>query len=195
MYILNFVLRCNISVCYLKRSPPQPPFPPLIYPLPVTRVLYPRSSFHLQFTISDINQLSTIHNTILDILTLSTTFTQSYLNLKSEILSPSNPRKRHLRTSSLSSDEETPTVPSQESHGKTNISQESRPKTDISEIGTKSPFLETLTEREFLDFVRHLDDRFIRAVPFIRSGLKGSVRAVEFASLGILAGSLEAGVR
>lgn len=43
--------------------------------------------------------------------------------------------------------------------------------------------------------MRHLDDRFIRAVPFIRSGLKGCVRAAEFPSLGILAGSLEAGVR
>jgi len=193
MYILNFVLHCNISVFYLKRSPYLPSVPSLIYPLFV--VLHPRSLFHLHLTESDIYQLSTIHNTILDILTLSTTFTHSYLNLKSEILSPSNPRKRHLRTSSLSSDEETPAIPSQEPQAKPNISQKSRTKTDMSEIRAKSAIPETLTEREFLDFVRHLDDRFIRAVPFIRSGLKGSVRAAEFASLGILAGILEAGVR
>lgn len=35
----------------------------------------------------------------------------------------------------------------------------------------------------------------MRVVPFVRSGLKGSVRAAEFPSLGILAASLEAGVR
>src|SRR2546421_7236966 len=161
MYILNFVLLCNISVFYLKRSPPLNPFPSFIPPLFV--VLYPRSSFHLHCTRSDINQLSTIHNTILDILTLSTTFTHSYLNLKSEILSRSKPRKRHLRTSSLTSDEETPSIPSREQQPKTNISeepqpktkisQESRTKTDVSEIRTNSAVPETLTEREFLDFV------------------------------------------
>src|SRR5205085_6784776 len=116
---------------------------------PLFVVLYPRSSFHLHCTRSDINQLSTIHNTILDILTLSTTFTHSYLNLKSEILSRSKPRKRHLRTSSLSSDEETPAIPSREQQPKTKISQkESRTKTDVSEIRTNSAFPETLTERE-----------------------------------------------
>jgi len=36
---------------------------------------------------------------------------------------------------------------------------------------------------------------FLRAVPFIQSGLKASVRAAEFPSLGILAASLEAGIR
>jgi hypothetical protein len=54
---------------------------------------------------------------------------------------------------------------------------------------------ESATEEEVVDFVRYLDDRFLRAVPFIRSGLKASVRTAEVPSLGILATSLEAGNR
>ena len=74
--------------------------------------------------------------------------------------------KGHLRKASMSDDEET-------------------------EVALQ----ETLTEEEFVEFVRYVDDRFLRAVPFIRSGLKGSARAAEYPSLGILAGSLEAGIR
>jgi hypothetical protein len=132
------------------------------------QTLYPRYLFlNAQLTQP---KLSTIHNSILDILTLSITFTEKYLNLKNELLSPPNPHshnRRHTRTSSLTDDEENPVTSIQE----------------------------TVTETEFLDYVRYLDDRIIRAIPFIRSGLKGSVRAAEFGSLGILAGSLEAGVR
>lgn len=57
------------------------------------------------------------------------------------------------------------------------------------------PIREELTETDFVEYVRYVDDRFLRAVPFIRSGLKGSAGAAEFPSLGILAVSLEAGLR
>ena len=81
-------------------------------------------------------------------------------------MSTTRERRRHVRTTSLTDDEE-PEVVLQES----------------------------VTEEEFVDFVKYLDDRFLRAIPFIRSGLKGSARAAEFPSLGILASGLEAGVR
>ena len=91
---------------------------------------------------------------------------EKYLQVKGEALATKKERKRHLRTGSIS-DEEEPEVVIQE----------------------------MTTEDEFVEFVKHLDDRFLRAVPFIRSGLKGSARAAEFPSLGILASSLEAGIR
>jgi hypothetical protein len=107
-----------------------------------------------------------IYNSVMDILSLGITFVEKYLQVKGEFLSIKKERKKHSRTSSISDDEE-------------------------KEVGMP----ETVTEDEFLDFVRHLDDRFLRAVPFIRSGLKANARAAEFPSLGILAGSLEAGIR
>ena len=107
-----------------------------------------------------------IHNSVMDIVGLGVLFAEKYLQVKGEILSTKNERKRHLRTGSVSDDEEP-------------------------EISIR----ETATEDEFVEFVKHLDDRFLRAVPFIRSGLKGSARAAEFPSLGILAASLEAGIR
>jgi hypothetical protein len=107
-----------------------------------------------------------IHNSIMDILGLATTFAEKYLQVTGESLSTPKDRKKHLRTGSVTDDEEA----------------------EIS-VG------ELLTEDSFIAFVRHLDDRFLRAIPFIRSGLKGSARAAEFPSLGILATSLEAGIR
>src|SRR6266496_5169869 len=109
-------------------------------------------------------QLSMIHNSVMDILGLGVLFAEKYLQVKGEILSTKKERKRHLRTGSVS-DEEAP------------------------EISIR----ETIGDDEFVEFVKYLDDRFLRAVPFIRSGLKGSARAAEFPSLGILAASLEAG--
>ena len=101
----------------------------------------------------------------MDILTLCVIFVENYLQLKGEVLSRKRERKGHLRKESTSDEE------------------------------VERDIQETKTEHEFVEFVKHLDDRFLRAVPFIRSGLKGSVRAAEFPSLGILAGSLEAGIR
>lgn len=51
---------------------------------------------------------------------------------------------------------------------------------------------EILKEGDFLQYVRYVDDRFSRGVPFIRNGLRASARAAEFPSLGILATILEA---
>ena len=107
-----------------------------------------------------------IHNSVMDILGLGVSFAEKYLQVKGEALSSKKERKRHLRTGSMSDDEEPEVV-----------------------------IQETTTEDEFVQFVKYLDDRFLRAVPFIRSGLKGSARAAEFPSLGILAASLEAGIR
>ena len=91
---------------------------------------------------------------------------EKYLQVKGEVLSTKKERRRHVRTTSLSDDEEPEVV-----------------------------IPETVTEEEVVEFVKYLDDRFLRAIPFIRSGLKGSARAAEFPSLGILAATLEAGVR
>jgi hypothetical protein len=107
-----------------------------------------------------------IHDSIMDILGLGVSFAEKYLQVKREALSTKKERKRHLRTGSISDDEEP-------------------------EVFTQ----ETTTEEEFVEFIKYLDDRFLRAVPFIRSGLKGSARAAEFPSLGIWAVSLEAGIR
>ena len=94
-------------------------------------------------------------------------FVEKYLQVKGEVLSTKKERWRHMRTGSISDDEE------------------------VSEIIEP----EGITEAEFVELARHLDDRFLRALPFIRSGLKGTTRAAEFPSLGILAATLEAGVR
>jgi hypothetical protein len=102
----------------------------------------------------------------MDILVLGTSFAEKYLHVTGESLSTEKDRKKHRRTDSVTDDEE-------------------------AEINVG----ESLTEDEFVAFVRHLDDRFLRAIPFIRSGLKGSARAAEFPSLGTLAASLEAGIR
>ena len=102
----------------------------------------------------------------MDLLGLGVSFVEKYLQSKGEVMSTTRERRRHVRTTSLTDDEE-PEVVLQES----------------------------VTEEEFVDFVKYLDDRFLRAIPFIRSGLKGSARAAEFPSLGILASGLEAGVR
>src|SRR5271155_220449 len=108
-----------------------------------------------------------IYHSIQDILSLGISFTKKYLSLKNELL-PTK-AQTHRRTSSLPSDSE-------------------------SEFPT--PLNSTqISSSEFLDFVKYIDDRFLRAIPFIRSGLKGSIRAAEFPSLGILAASLEAGIR
>jgi len=111
-------------------------------------------------------QLSTIYNSVMDILALAISFVEKYIQLKGEVLPTKKKQRRHIRTGSISDDEE-----------------------------TEIPIQESATEEEFVDFVRYLDDRFLRAVPFIRSGLKASVRAADFPSLGILASSLEAGIR
>jgi hypothetical protein len=102
----------------------------------------------------------------MDILGLAVTFTEKYLQLKGEVLSTKKELGRQ-RTGSISEDEEE------------------------SEIIIPSG----ITEVEFVELVRYLDDRFLRTLPFIRSGLKGTTRAAEFPSLGILASALEAGVR
>jgi hypothetical protein len=102
----------------------------------------------------------------MDILGLGVSFVEKYLQSKGEVMPTKKERKGHVRTTSLTDDEE-PEVVLQES----------------------------VTEGEFVGFVKYLDDRFLRAIPFIRSGLKGSARAAEFPSLGILASGLEAGVR
>jgi hypothetical protein len=102
----------------------------------------------------------------MDILGLGTSFVEKYIQLKGEVLPTKKTQRRHARTGSISDDED-----------------------------AEMPVQESATEEEFVDFVRYLDDRFLRAVLFIRSGLKASVRAAEFPSLGILATSLEAGIR
>jgi len=102
----------------------------------------------------------------MDILGLGISFVEKYIQLKGEVLPTQKTQRRHLRSGSISDDEEAETT-----------------------------VHESATEEEFADYVRYLDDRFLRAVPFIRSGLKASVRAAEFPSLGILAASLEAGIR
>jgi hypothetical protein len=102
---------------------------------------------------------------VADVLALSISFVEKYLLLKGETLSTKEQRN-HKRTSSLTDDEDSEII-----------------------------ITDDITDEEFTEFVRYLDDRFLRAVPFIRSGLKASVRAAEFPSLGILAASLEAGVR
>ena len=107
-----------------------------------------------------------IHTSVMDILGLGINFSEKYLHVNGEVLPSKKEQKRHLRTSSITDEEESELV-----------------------------VTEDLTEEGFLEFTRYLDDRFLRAVPFIRSGLKGSARAAEFPSLGILATSLEAGVR
>jgi hypothetical protein len=101
----------------------------------------------------------------MDILTICVEFVENYLQLRGELISPPKERKRHRRKESTSDEEVEPDI------------------------------REKKTECEFVEFAKHFDDRFLRAVPFIRSGLKASVRAAEFPSLGILAGSLEAGIR
>ena len=108
-----------------------------------------------------------IHNSVMDILELGVSFAENYLHVKGEILFTKKEHKRHLRTGSLTDDDAESEVVIQE----------------------------TISEDEFVAFVKYLDDRFLRTVPFIRSGLKGSARAAEFPSLGILAASLEAGIR
>jgi len=93
---------------------------------------------------------------------------EKYLHLKHQTLSSkSGERKTHRRTGSTSDTE------------------------DSSEVLINEP----ISEEDFLDHVKYLDDRFLRIIPFIRSGLKGIARAAEFPSLGILASTLEAGVR
>src|SRR5271167_2192487 len=104
-----------------------------------------------------------IYSSVMDIIGLGVSFAEKYLQVKGEVLPTKKERKRHLRTGSMTDEEETEIIQ------------------------------EKVTEDEFVEFVKYLDDRFLRAVPFIRSGLKGSVRAAEFSSLGILATSLEAG--
>ena len=102
----------------------------------------------------------------MDILGSAISFVDKYIQLKGEILPTKRTRRRHVRTGSISDDEETEVL-----------------------------IPESVTDEEFVDYVKYLDDRFLRAVPFIRSGLKASVRAAEFPSLGIFATSLEAGIR
>ena len=111
-------------------------------------------------------QLSTIYNSVMDILGFGISFVEKYIQLKGEVLPTKKTQRRHVRSGSISDDEE-----------------------------TETPRQESATDEEFVDYVRYLDDRFLRAVPFIRSGLKASVRAADFPSLGILAASLEAGIR
>ena len=96
---------------------------------------------------------------------MAISFAEKYLQVKHETLSTKDP-KRHRRTSSLSEDET-----------------------------EESISIEPITESEFLEYVKHIDDRFLRAIPFIRSGLKASSRAAEFPTFGILASTLELGVR
>jgi Gamma tubulin complex component C-terminal len=145
-----------------------------------SRDLEELSSTHLQYTTSllhqclltenvfpsrtNLIQLSTIRNTITDILTISSTFVQNYLSYSNESLSAPAPVPRHRRTSSA--DSHPPAAPS-----------------------------EALSQADFTAHVKHVDDRFLRAIPFIRSGIKASFNAADFPSLGILAAQLEAGVR
>jgi len=104
----------------------------------------------------------------MDILGLAILFADKYLQVKTERLpSKKTERSSHKRTGSLSDDEYLEQRPPQE----------------------------TLTPDTFMEFVKYVDDRFLRAVPFIRSGLKAYTRAAEFPTLGILAADLEAGIR
>lgn len=113
-----------------------------------------------------LTKLSIIYNTIMDILNMAISFSQKYLQLKQESISTKHDRKSHKRTSSQSDDERSTDFP-----------------------------IESISESEFIEYVKHVDDRFLRAVPFIRSGLKASARAAEYPTLGMLAASLEVGVR
>jgi hypothetical protein len=112
-------------------------------------------------------ELSVIHDSIMDILGLAVSFTEKYLQVRGDRLPSKTERQKHKRMSSLSDDEFLEPLTSTES----------------------------LTEAAFTEFVKHVDDRFLRAVPFIRSGLKAYTKAAEFPTLGILAASLEAGIR
>jgi hypothetical protein len=102
----------------------------------------------------------------MDILGLGVSFVEKYLQSKGEVLSTKQDRRRHTRTTSLTDDEEPEAV-----------------------------VQDSVSEEQFVEFVKYLDERFLRAIPFIRSGLKGSARAAEFPSVGILSSALEAGVR
>jgi hypothetical protein len=103
----------------------------------------------------------------MDILGLAISFTEKYLQVRGERLPSKTERQKHKRMSSLSDDEFLEPPPSTES----------------------------LTDEAFTEFVHYVDDRFLRAVPFIRSGLKAYPKAAEFPTLGILAANLEAGIR
>ena len=118
------------------------------------------------YDVSRLTKLSTIHDSVTDILRMAISYSQKYLQVKGEVLSTKSDAKKHKRTSSMTDDEDVEPVP-----------------------------VESITETEFLEYVKHLDDRFLRAIPFIRSGLKASARAAEFPTLGILATRLEAGLR
>jgi hypothetical protein len=97
---------------------------------------------------------------------MAISFAQKYLQVKQETISTKQELKRHKRISSLSDDED------------------------------EQPLLvEPITESEFVEYVRHIDDRFLRAVSFIAASLKTSPRVAEFPTLGMLASSLEAVVR
>jgi len=104
----------------------------------------------------------------MDILDLAISFADKYLQVKGERFpSKGTERSKHKRTSSLSDDEYLEQPPPQD----------------------------TLTPDAYVEFVKYVDDRFLRAVPFIRSGLKAYTKAAEFPTLGILAANLEAGIR
>jgi hypothetical protein len=102
----------------------------------------------------------------MDILGMAINYAQKYLQVKQESLSSNQKSKRPKQTSGLSDDEA---------------------------VSVQSP--DSLSENEFVEWVKYIDDRFLRAVPFIRSGLKATARAAEFPTLGILAASLETGGR
>ena len=108
-----------------------------------------------------------IYDSAKDILQLGVSFADKYLQFTGELLRAPKDQKKRLSIESQSDGDGSETV--------------------IPEASTRGD--------TFLRFVKYVDDRFLRAIPFIRSGLKGSARAAEFPSLAILASRLESGIR
>jgi len=89
-------------------------------------------------------QLSTIYNSVMDILGLGTSFVEEYIQLKGEVLPTKKTQRRHVRTGSISDDED-----------------------------TEMFVQESATEEEFVEFVGYLDDRFFKGRAFYTVRVKG----------------------
>jgi hypothetical protein len=95
----------------------------------------------------------------MDILNISISFVQRYLQVNNESIStPSPPTKQHR-------------------------------KSDVNDA--PAPSIPDIAKAEFEQHVKYVNDRFLRAIAFVSSGLKASARAAEFPALGILASNLE----
>jgi len=88
--------------------------------------------------------LSTIYNSVMDILGLGTSFVEKYIQLKGEVLPTKKTQRRYVRMGSISDDED-----------------------------TEMFVQESATEEEFVEFVGYLDDRFFKGRAFYTVRVKG----------------------